>query len=183
MKALVGAFNKERAPSGTFFRHFETSRRFLDTSNHNCLTVITCTLQSPCTRRSVGVTLSAMKSNQRWHSITPHSAVATSARCEAVTARVVQSCHQDIRTRRSLITSLHYTLLAFTFLLLISSMPPEFYRKPISSPPGQLDRVSLPRPQPLKVEHSGIITFIASCHARCSAHKRLCRQTKLPPIA
>ena len=134
----------------------------------------------PVTRRSVGVTLSAMKSNQWWHSITPHSAVATSARLRA---RVVQSCHQDIRTRRSLITSLHYTLLAFTFLLLISSMPPEFYRKPISSPPGQLDRVSLPRPQPLKVEHSGIITFIASCHARCSAHKRLCRQNKLPPIA
>ena len=48
LKALVGAFNKERAPSGTFFRHFETSRRFLDTSNHNCLTVITCTLPSPC---------------------------------------------------------------------------------------------------------------------------------------
>ena len=87
------------------------------------------------TRRSVGVTLSAMKSNQRWHSITPHSAVATSARLRA---RVVQSCHQDIRTRRSLITSLHCTLLAFTFLLLISSMPPEFYRKPISAPSGQL---------------------------------------------
>ena len=62
-------------------------------------------------------------------------------------------------------------------------MPPEFYRKPISSPSGHLeDTVSLPRPQPLKVEHSGIITFIASCHARCSAHKRLCRQNKLPPM-
>ena len=125
------------------------------------------------------MTLSAMKSNQWWHSITPHSAVATSARLRA---RVVQSCHQDIRTRRSLITSLYYTLLAFTFLLLISSMPPEFYRKPISAPSGHLDRVSLPRPQPLKVEHSGIITFIASCHARCSAHKRLCRHNKLPEM-
>ena len=65
------------------------------------------------TRRSVGVTLSAMKSNQRWHSITPHSAVATSARLRA---RVGQSCHQDIRTRRSLITSLHCTLLPFSCL-------------------------------------------------------------------
>ena len=55
----------------------------------------------PVTRRSVGVTLSAMKSNQWWHSITPHSAVATSARLRA---RVVQSCHQDTEITDHIIT-------------------------------------------------------------------------------
>ena len=122
------------------------------------------------------MTLSAMKSNQRWHSITPHSAVATSARCEGESWTELSPGHPDTEISDHIIT------LAFTFLLLISSMPPEFYRKPISSPSGHLDRVSLPRPQPLKVEHSGIITFIASCHARCSAHKRLCRHNKLPEM-
>ena len=132
----------------------------------------------PVTRRSVGVTLSAMKSNQRWHSITPHSAVATSARLRA---RVVQSCHQDTEITDHIITlhtiSLH---LSPAYLKYASWILSQTDQRPIW-PAG--DTVSLPRPQPLKVEHSGIITFIASCHARCSAHKRLCRQTKLPPIA